>query len=101
MVKWTNEQGQTQRYYPMEKMEGKWQDIGEQLGLEFSQLQSISTENQKNAAACFRAVLGKWFEDPPPGYPTTWGGLLELLEDCKLTEIVSDLKDALVKANVS
>ena len=82
-------------------MEGKWRDIGEQIGLEFSQLKSISEEHQKNAASCFRDVLTKWFDNPPSNYPTTWGGLLELLEDCRLTEIVTDLKDALAKANVS
>ena len=31
-------------------------------------------------------------------YPVSWEGLMELLEDCKLSQIVVELRTALVKA---
>lgn len=98
VIKWTDERGQIQRYFLMEKIQNKWSDIGELVGLSLAQLEDISKEHQRNAEQCFRAVLKQWFDHPPPDYPTTWSGLLELLEDCRLTDVVAELKDALRKA---
>ena len=45
---------------------------------------------------CCAAVLMHWFNNPSDDYPTTWGGLCELLEDCELGDVVSRFKDFLL-----
>ena len=85
----------------MEKIENKWRDIGQLAGLSLTQLESIATEHRDKPTECCRAVLGKWLENPPKGYPITWDGLIELLEDCVLTSAVKELRSVLSKANLS
>lgn len=100
LIKWT-EGGETKRFYLMDKIETKWRDIGHLAGLLLTQLDSIATEHRDKPTECCRAVLGKWMENPPSDYPTTWDGLIELLDDCKLTSAVKELKTVLSKANLS
>jgi hypothetical protein len=100
LIKWT-EGGETKRFYLMEKIETKWRDIGQVAGLSLAQLESIEIEHREKPTECCRAVLGKWLENPPKEYPITWDGLIELLEDCKLTQAVKELRSVLSKANLS
>ena len=85
----------------MEVIENKWRDIGQVAGLSLAQLESIATEHREKPTNCCRAVLGKWLENPPDDYPITWDGLIGLLEDCKLTQVVKELRNVLSKANLS
>jgi hypothetical protein len=100
LIKWT-EGGETKRFYLMEEIDTKWRDIGLLLGLSLTQLESIEIEYRDKPTECCRAVLGKWLENPPDEYPITWNGLIDLLEDCKLTQAVKELKSVLSKANLS
>lgn len=100
LIKWT-ERGETKRFYLMEKIENKWRDIGQLTGLPLTQLESIATEHRDKPIECCRAVLGRWLDNPPSAYPTTWDGLIELLEDCQLTQVAEELKIVLIKANLS
>ena len=100
LIKWSDEQGQTQRFYLIEKIAYKWRTLGEILGFDFSKLETLATDHQNNSEECCRAVLGEWLGNPPPDYPTTWQGLLELLKDGKLGEVVSQLKSALDQAQL-
>ena len=84
----------------MEKISHKWRKFGQLLEIEDAQLEGFSVQYQNNIEECCRAVLNKWRENPPPGYPPTWGGLIELLDDSQLPEVVTELKDALSKANL-
>ena len=84
----------------MDMIGSRWHSIGQSLGLLPSQLDGISTEHRDNAIECCRAVLGKWLENPPPDYPVTWDGLLELLEDCQLAQVAVKLKSALSEAKL-
>ena len=101
LIKWTEEGGKTKRFYLMEKIESKWRDIGQLVGLSLSQLESIAAEHRDKPTECCRAVLGRWLENPPEEYPNTWDGFLELLEDCQLTRVAEELKVILSKANLS
>ena len=100
LIKWKDDQGQTQRFYLMEKIAYKWRTLGELLGLPFSKLQSLATEHRDKPEECCRAVLGQWLDNPPPDYPITWEGLLELLEDGQLGQIVTELRNVLDKAKL-
>ena len=100
LIKWKDEQGQTQRFYLMDKIAHEWRTLGQLLGLSLSKLQSIGDEYRDKPKECCRAVLGLWLDNPPDEYPITWHGLLELLEDSQLGQVVSDLSDVLDKAKL-
>jgi hypothetical protein len=84
----------------MERVSNKWRDIGELIGLSFQQLECMASEHRGKHTDCCRAVLGSWLEAPPEEYPITWRGLIELLQDSELGQVVSELKNALSKSNV-
>ena len=100
LIKWRGDQGQTQRFYLMENISHKWRTIGELLNLPFPKLESIATEHHDKPEDCCRAVLGCWLENSSPDYPATWQGLIELLEDCKLREVATQLEIILKEANL-
>ena len=83
----------------MENISYKWRTIGELIGLSFPKLESLAMDHHYKSEDCCCSVLGYWLENPPPRYPTTWQGLMELLEDSQLCEIVSQLRIALSKAD--
>ena len=84
----------------MERVFLDWCDIGELISLSLQQLECLAREHRDIHADCCRAVLGSWLDDPPEEYPITWSGLIELLQDSELTQIVSELKNALSKSNI-
>ena len=84
----------------MERISSKWRDIGDLVGLSFQQLECMAKEYRDKHMDCCRAVLGHWLDNPPEDYPMTWRGLIELLEDCQLGQVVSELKNVLSKSNV-
>ena len=86
----------------MDKIAYKWRTLGELLGLPFSKLQSLAADHRDKSEECCRAILGQWLDNPPPDYPTTWQGLLELLEDSQLGQVVTELRlNVLDKAKLS
>ena len=84
----------------MDSIAYKWRTLGELLGLPFSKLQSLAADHRDKSEECCRAVLGQWLDNPPPDYPTTWQGLLELLEDGQLGQVVTELRNTLDKAKL-
>ena len=84
----------------MDRISPNWQDIGLLIGLSFQQLECIAKEHRDRHTDCCRAVLCHWLENPPEEYPITWRGLIELLQDCHLCQVVSELKIALSKSNI-
>ena len=95
LIKWNDASGTTQRFYLMNRISAKWRKIGKLLDLSAAQLQGISTEHLGNQEDCCSAVLLKWMENPPREYPVSWEGLMELLEDSELSQVVEELKTAL------
>ena len=85
----------------MDEIAFKWHDIGVLVGLSFAQLKSVSSEHRGNPMECCRAVLGNWLDNPPADYPVTWPGLIELLEDSQLGQVVSELRKVLDRSNLS
>ena len=83
----------------MERISSRWRDIGELIGLSVPTLTSIATEHRDKPLGCCRAVLDHWLENPPTEYPLNWEKLIELLKDCKLGQVVSELQSVLSKTN--
>ena len=90
-----DESGEIQRFCLTEKVAYKWHTIGMLLGLTYSKLQSFADEYRQEPIECCQAVLGLWLDNPPPGYPATWQGLIDLLEDSQLGEIATKLRTVL------
>ena len=97
LIKWKDDQEQIQRFHLVETISNKWRDIG---GLMELSLDNISEKYRGDPKECCRAVLDRWLEKPPPDYPTTWQGLLELLEDIELSGVVTKLRKILGKASL-
>ena len=100
-IKWTDRDGKLNRFYLKDKIANKWREFGRLLDIEESQLGGIATQYQNKINECCQAVLTKWMENPPRDYPSTWGKLIELLEDARLPEVSAELKDVLSKADLS
>ena len=100
LIKWKDDQGHTQKFFLKDKISHKWRDIGELTGLSFPELDNISEKYRGDPKECCRAVLGQWLDNPPLDYPTTWEGLLELLEDSQLGQVVTELRNILDKAKL-
>lgn len=101
LLKWTEGSStEFERFHLMEKIANEWQKLGDILEIEPAQLEAISSQHQKRSDECCRAVLIKWRDNPPNNYPATWGGLINLLDDCNLSKVVDELKYALIKAKV-
>ena len=83
-----------------DKISHKWRDIGELTGLSYPELDNVSEKHRGDPKECCRAVLGQWLDNPPSDYPTTWPGLLELLEDSQLAQVVAELRNVLDKAKL-
>ena len=100
LIKWKDETGEVHKFYLMDKVSHEWRDLGELLDLSHAELESISMKCLKDPKDCCRAVLGQWLENPPEGYPTTWDGLIELLDDSQLGQVASQVRSILDKATV-
>ena len=48
LIKWKDDQGQIQRFYLMEKISYEWRTLGENLGFEYSKLESIAAHHRDN-----------------------------------------------------
>ena len=99
LIQWRDERGETQKFNLMERISFKWRDIGELL-LSFQHLDCIAGEHCDKHIDCCQTVLHHWLENPPEEYPITWRGLIELLQDSELGQVVAELKNALSKSNV-
>ena len=67
----------------------KWRDLGDMI-VPWQQLEVWAKE--KDAKECCAAVISYWLDHPPHQYPATWEGLYELLCDCELSQVATELK---------
>jgi hypothetical protein len=100
LIRWRDGRGETQRFYLMENISPNWRGVGELIGLSVPALRNIATDHHDKSLECCRAVFGHWLENPPTDYPITWRGLIELLKDCKLGQVVSELQSVLSETNL-
>ena len=100
LIKWKDVNGETRQFHIIEEISYKWRKIGEIVGLSHSVLESIVEKNRGNPEDCCRAVLYRWLSNPPPDYPATWLGLIELFVDSKLCKVASTLKELVMRAQL-
>ena len=97
VIKWKDDQGEMHKFRLMDKMKDKWEEIADLLHIPKDEL---SAKYGQDTAKCCRAVLDKWMKAPPPDYPATWDGLMELLDDVELGGVLPELKTVLGKAKI-
>ena len=102
IIKWKDRSEKVWQFHLTEKIAHKWHTIGELLGLTYSKLQSLDDKYRhwfkSRPEECCRAVLDLWLDNPPPDYPPTWQGLIDLLEDSQVGEVASELRSILSRA---
>ena len=103
--------GETKKLKIYDQIAPKWRKVGEILGLENCELDSIQHDREDDRGKA-TAVLQKWMENAnnlarPDKYPMTWNGLVTLLKDCDLGTLSKTVDKALntdvnsVKGNMS
>ena len=99
MFKWKNAEGEIKKFRLRSEIFHEWWEIGTFVKVPYSELRVLQTEN-RGAKYCCDQVLRHWLQHPPPQYPATWEGLYELLDDCELGQVATELRHALQNAIV-
>ena len=99
VIEWKDENGVEREFRIYSKIAHKWREIATQLGLQQEEIESIDSD-YCTSYCCITIVLGRWLENArnlpnASRYPKSWQGLISLLEDTKLYDVVGELKRAL------
>ena len=97
VFRWKDTEGKIAKFRLRPQIYHRWQDIGN-LVLPLAKLEALRRE--KDAEQGCNEVLRHWLQHPPPRYPATWEGLYELLDDCNLGEVATQLRHAVQSAVV-
>ena len=73
-----------------------WEKAGDLLGLTIECLKGIDMHRRGDVDMCCRDVLVDWLHENQCGYPATWVGVVQLLEDMELSAAAQQLKQALL-----
>ena len=65
------------------------------LNISDSVLESMLSQYRGDLEECCYAVMRQWLDNGSPGYPVTWEGLIELLEDVDCAQVAEELKYAI------
>ena len=65
------------------------------LGISDPVLESMFSQYHGNLEDCSYAVMRQWIDNGSEGYPLTWDGLIELLEDAECSGVAGEVRDAL------
>jgi len=83
------------RLYLIKEMASKWKDAGYQLDLSLGEIKKIEKDQQGDCYECCSSVMQTWLERGSKEYPMNWDGVLELLEDLELLNLVKKLQEML------
>ena len=94
-LRWTDRNGTVCVIKIRDKISPKWIEAGDLLGLSSERLKGIDLQHRGDVGMCIRDVLVDWLHENKGSYPTTWEGVVQLLEDMELSAIAQLLKIAL------
>ena len=94
-LRWTDK-GQAWILKIREKISPRWEEVGDLLGLTTERLKGIHMQRLGDVGMCCRDVLVDWLHENQGGYPATWEGVVQLLEDMDLSAAAQQLKNALL-----
>ena len=94
-MRWTDQNGEAHVIKIRDNISPKWIEAGDLLGLSSERLKGIDLQRRGDVGMCIRDVLVDWLHENKSSYPTTWEGVVQLLEDIELSAIAQQLKIAL------
>ena len=100
LIDWKDIKGRRRRLQLKQLICMKWKEIGCLLEIPLPVLQAWGTTYRENPLECINPVLSHWLDEyngtaDHEYYPLSWEGLHCLLEDAELSEVTSELKQAL------
>ena len=105
-IKWKNKNGDIKELKIYSKIAHKWSQIATRLGCDPGEIHSIQKNYPFDDHDRVTAVFRLWFDNAKnlPNacrYPKSWPGLINLLEDAELGEVVRELHTALLSPHNS
>ena len=97
LIKWKDSQGEQHKLRIVQSICPKWRIIGNLLEISDSVLESILSHYHGDLEECCYAVMRRWKDNQATGYPLTWDGLIELLDDADCAQVAEEVKHALRK----
>ena len=94
-MRWTDQNGEAHVIKIRDNISPKWIEVGDLLGLSSERLKGIDLQRRGDVSMCIRDVLVDWLHGNQGSYPTTWEGVVHLLEDMELSTLAQQLKIAL------
>ena len=101
LIKWKDSQGKQHKLRIVQSICPKWRIIGNLLNISDPVLESMLSQYRGDLEECCYAVTRQWLDNGSPGYPVTWEGLMELLEDADCAQVADDLRKALGKSHTA
>ena len=98
LIKWRNTQGEEENFRLKQLICHKWKGLGCLLEIPLPILLGWEKKYREDPMDSIDAVLSHWLENPTDYYPISWTGLYRLLEDAELSQVATDLKEALNNA---
>ncbi len=101
LIKWTDSNNKEQRIQIISELSPKWSDISDLLGFRTALTQQIELNCNRVQDRC-KEVMRLWLssEEGAYRYPTTWEGLIKLLEDIDLSSLASDVREVVCQNTV-
>ena len=93
-LKYTDEQGETQRIHIMDEIGAKWKRVGRCLKFSICDLDNIESTCHGDAEECSARLLNLWLQghvEAVSNLPITWQTLLEALKDARMCQLADKL----------
>ena len=94
LIKYTDRDGRERSLKLVDKLAPYWMMMGSLLGIEQQQL-DIWERKYDSPSNCSRAALTHFLSHGSCGtyrYPSTWGGMIKLLQDLDLRETAEEIQ---------
>ena len=95
LIKWKNSEGTEQKLRIVRSISSKWRNIGNLLGVSHAVLETIYSRYQDLEEYC-DAVLRNWLDNGSTDYPSTWNGLIKLLDDADCAQVAETLRQFII-----
>ncbi len=99
LLKWMDAEGKKQKLRIIDEVSPKWREASSLLGLTPAHTQRIEMNYPRVEDRCHE-VFHVWLsnEEEDTSYPSTWEGLIELLEDMELSALAKEIQTVVIKS---
>lgn len=99
VLKYTDNDGETQRLYIIERAKHKWRVIADKISDDPYKAESVSQRFDNDPLTCLRQLLLDCFIDnlPASGYSQDWIGFVELIKDVGEEDLAKQIEKFVTK----